>query len=313
MIKSIKISNVKLKNNILMAPLAGYTDVGFRSLCHEYGAGLTFTEMVSVKGLLHNPQKTMELLYREKNDSPCAVQLFGNVPEDFIKAINHPILKDFDIIDINMGCPAPKIVKNGEGSALLKNISLAEEIISSCVKATTKPVSVKFRIGYDENDINAIEFAKMCERAGASFITIHGRTTKQQYSGHSDWNIIKKCADEVNIPVFANGDILEKRDIDSIMCDSKVAGVMIGRGALGNPEIFSVLQGKDVKVNKLEQIKRHIEIYRKYFSDRYVLVNMRKHICFYIKGKNGSKELRTKIVTSESFDELFYLLEEYLR
>lgn len=311
--RSLFIGNVRIKNNVFLAPLAGYTDVAFRSICKEFGAGLTFTEMVSVRGLLYSPKKTQELLHRELNDVPCAVQLFGKNPEDFVKCINHEILKDFEIIDINMGCPAPKIVKNGEGSALLKNMKLAEEIIRACVSATTRPITVKFRIGYSSNSVVAEEYAKMCERAGASAITIHGRTREQQYSGRADWEIIEKCAKLVKIPVIANGDVLTRRDfLHLTRSESGIAGVMIGRGALGNPEIFASILGKNVKVNKLEIIKRHTEIYRRYFSDRYVLLNMRKHICFYIKNCRGSRELRTKIVTSQNFEELFQLLSLYL-
>lgn len=311
--KCINIGNVKIKNNVFLAPLAGYTDVAFRSICQDFGVGLTYTEMISVRGLIHNPKKTGELLHRESNDVPCAVQLFGKNPQDFVKCINHEILKDFEIIDINMGCPAQKIVKNGEGSALLKNMKLAEEIIRACVSATTRPVTVKFRIGYTEDDIVAEEFAKMCERAGASAITIHGRTREQQYSGHADWDIIERCAKMVKIPVIANGDILTRKDFLYLTRrDSKIAGVMIGRGALGNPEIFSEIFGKKIFPNKIELIERHIFILRKYFSDRYVLLNMRKHICFYIKNFHGSRDLRTKIVTAQNFDELFEFLSLYM-
>ncbi len=177
---------------LLLAPMAGYTDIGFRTLCRKYGAGIVFTEMVSVKAILHDSEKTKLLMETNQSEHPIALQLFGHDPKDFEEVLKLDLVKDFDIIDINMGCPAPKIVKNGEGSALLENISLAEEIIRTCVKNTTKPVSVKFRSGVSDENLVYINFAKMCERAGASFITFHPRTRNQGYAGHSDWEKLKE-------------------------------------------------------------------------------------------------------------------------
>lgn len=311
MIKPIKIRDVQLSNNLFMAPLAGYTDVGFRSLCKSLGAGLTYTEMISVRAMTKNNLQTRQLLYRESNEVPCAVQLFGKDPNDFALAVKNPLIKDFEIIDINMGCPAQKVVKNGSGSALLKDIESAEKIIKACVENTDKPITVKIRIGFNDEIIVAEEFVKMCERAGASAITIHGRTREQMYSGVADWEIIKKCARLVKIPVIANGDIRSIEDIENLSKNSNIAGFMIGRGALGNPQIFSQLQKIEANISKLDAIKKHIEILLKYFPERYVLINMRKHICFYLRGEKNSAETRAKVVRMENFEDVFNTLEEF--
>ncbi|MBQ7579086.1 MAG: tRNA-dihydrouridine synthase family protein, partial [Clostridia bacterium] len=202
--KKVTIGNVTLKNNVLLAPMAGLTDMAFRFVCKKSGAGLTETEMVSCKALFYDNEKTKELLKFSSIEKPKAVQIFGHEPEIFESVLSSGVLKDFDIIDINMGCPAPKIFNNGDGCALMKNAKLACEIIKTAKKCTKQPIMVKFRAGVDEKSVNAIEFAKMCEKAGADAITIHARTREQFYSGHADWNLIKMVKESVKIPVFAN-------------------------------------------------------------------------------------------------------------
>lgn len=311
----LKIKNIELKNNVFLAPMAGYTDAGFRALAKRYGAGLTFTEMVSAKALSMNSKKTEELLFSTSEETPIAVQLFGHEEEAFKLAIESGKLDKFDIIDINMGCPAPKIVGNREGSFLMTEIDHARRIIETCVQATTKPVSVKFRSGFDENNIVAVEFAKMCETAGAAFITVHPRTKTQGYSGTADWNIIKEVTKAVKIPVIASGDIKSTEDVDYLIKECGAAGVMIGRASLGRPEIFeeiifrkkTILSLKD----KLNQIREHIEILSRFFNEKFVYLNMKKHILCYLRDFEGVTILREKICLCSSLKEMLELIENY--
>lgn len=300
----MRIGNFTTKNNIFLAPMAGVADAAFRQLCYELGAGLTYTEMVSVSALLHNNRKTQELL-KVYDKTKTAVQIFGHKPDDFVKVIKSGILDDFAFIDINMGCPAPKIVKNGDGSALLKNINLAEAIIRSCVEATNKPITVKFRIGFDENENIAVEFAKMCQKAGAKAICVHGRTRAQFYSGTVDYETIKKVKKAVDIPVIGNGDIVDIGTYNK-MLQTEVDAVMIGRGALGNPEIFSILTGGQHR-EKINIITRHIQILKKHNA---ISPEIKKHILWYLTGYAGAKDLKTKIVNSSPNDAI-KLLENY--
>lgn len=285
----MKIGNVRIKNNIVLAPMAGYTDLAFRSLCQRYGAGLVCTEMISSQALHYKNKKTEDMLL-SVDKKPCAVQIFGHNPEIMAEAVKNPLIEKFDIIDINMGCPAPKIVKNGDGGALLKNIDLARKIIESCVKASAKPITVKFRIGFDESDINAIKFAKMCEDAGASAIAVHGRTVKQGYSGTVDYATIKAVKESVKIPVFANGDCRSKEDVEKILNLTGADGVMVGRAAVGTPEIFAQLsKTKSAKIDKFEQIKFHYETMLKFYSENYVMKTLRAHLASYLKPMFGSR------------------------
>lgn len=296
---NINIMEKIFKSNITLAPLAGFTDCAFRKLCCDFGAGLTVTEMVSAKGLHYDNENTESLL-STAGESPTAVQIFGSEPEIMAEACKNERLGKFDVIDINMGCPVPKITKNGEGSALMNNIKLAEQIISACVKATNKPISVKFRLGYKTN--NCVEFAKMCENAGASFITIHGRTQEQFYSGQARYEDIFIASQSVKIPVFCNGDIKTLEDYQYIMNNSNCYGVAIGRGALGNPCIFSELLSEK-KVEKSKLILKHLEYLRQNFSEHYVFTNFRKHLCYYIEGTKNARATRNLIFTSKSTDE----------
>ena len=300
----MKIGNINFTSSIFLAPMAGVADASFRQLCYELGADLTYTEMVSVKALLHNNKKTFKLL-KVYGNTPTAVQLFGHNKEDFVKVIKSGNIDNFDIIDINMGCPAPKIVKNGDGSALLKNIDLAREIISACVNATDKPITVKFRIGFELDNNIAVEFAKMCEQAGASAICVHGRTREQFYSGKVDYETIKLVKNSVNIPVIGNGDIT---DIESYkkMLQTGVDGVMIGRGTLGNPEIFAILKGKKYP-DKLSIITRHIQLIKEHNA---VTPEMKKHLLWYLNGLKNTKDIKVQIVNNNIKDAIT-LLEKY--
>ncbi|MBR4002550.1 MAG: tRNA-dihydrouridine synthase family protein, partial [Clostridia bacterium] len=223
----MKIKNVEIKNNLFLAPMAGITDKAFRCLCKKFGVGLTYTEMVSVKGLFYNSKNTKQLLDTFESESPCAVQLFGNEPEVFRTVIKSGVLDKFDIIDINMGCPAPKIVKNGDGSSLMKDLNLASEIIKACVESTDKPITVKFRKGFYKTDDKLTQFAKMCESSGASAITVHPRTREDFFSGEIDIEDIKKVKQAVNIPVIGNGDVVDENSYKK-MLSSGCDGVMIG-------------------------------------------------------------------------------------
>ncbi len=310
--KQIKIKDVVLPSNLILAPMAGFTDMAFRKMCNEFGTGLVYTEMVSAKALSYKNKKTEDLLANYENCHPVAVQIFGHDPKVMAEVIASGVLDKFDIIDINMGCPAPKIVKNGDGSALLKNLALAREIISSCVAATNKPITVKFRIGYNADENIAVKFAKMCEEAGASAITVHGRTTEQGYSGVPNYEAIKQVKEAVNIPVFANGNVVDKESFERVMEYTKADGVMIGRAALGSPEIFEeILTNNNVKVNKLEQIKFHYNSLLNVLPERAVVLYMRAHLAHYLKGKFKNSKVLVELIKQEKHSEIMRILEEY--
>ncbi|MBR1925553.1 MAG: tRNA dihydrouridine synthase DusB [Clostridia bacterium] len=307
----MKIKNVELKSSYTLAPMAGFSDCGFRSLCSEFGCGLTTTEMVSARGLLYDGEGSFSLLNYEKNESPRAVQIFSNEPEVVAEIIKQGKLKNFDIIDINMGCPMPKIVKEGMGSALLLDPKLAEKIIKSACNNTSQPVTVKFRIGYDKNNIIATDFAKMCEDSGASAITVHGRTKTQAYEGRANWDVIGDVSSAVKIPVIGNGDVLSLDEAEQKIKTYGCCGIAIGRGALGRPWIFS--NKKTDEVDVLKVIKKHFAILEKYYSERLVLLHMRKHLACYIKDVKKAKIIRHKIVTSQDKQEIFNLICEVFK
>lgn len=287
----MKIGSIETKNNIFLAPQAGVSEVAFRSLCARLGAGLTYTEMVSVKGLYYNSKNTFELLKRGEEEGLVAVQLFGHEPEIFKKVIESKILDNFDIIDINMGCPAPKIVKNGDGSALMKDMKLARKIIETCVSVSLKPVTVKFRKGYYKNDDLLVEFAKMCEEAGASAITIHPRTKEDGYSGVIDIGDFEKVKRAVKIPVIASGDIVDKESLERVL-KTGVDGVMLARGAVGHPEIFTTLNGGNASMSLEEIIKTHIYLLKKYYSDERKIVNLlKRHAMKYVSDTKKRKDI----------------------
>ena len=308
----MKIKNIEIANGLILAPMAGITDKAFRTLCKEFGVGLTVTEMVSVKGLYYKSKKTEELLDISNIEIPCAVQLFGHEPEIFSSVIKSGILDKFDIIDINMGCPAPKIVKNGDGSSLMKDLNLASEIIKACVESTDKPITVKFRKGFYKTDDKLIEFAQICESSGASAITVHPRTREDFFSGEIDIEDIKKVKQAVNIPVIGNGDVVDENSYKK-MLSSGCDGVMIGRASFGCPEIFSILQGKEVKQTKLEIIKEHLSLLRQDFEDSYIVKLFKKHILAYLAGFKNANELKRQIVLVNDLKQIETMLEEFFK
>lgn len=308
--EKLVIKNVELDNDLLLAPMAGYTDVGFRKLAKKYGVGLTCTEMISAKALTYNNKKTYDLLVTSQSEVPVAVQLFGNEPEVFEQVVKLKCLEKFDIIDINMGCPAIKIFKNNEGSALLNDIDRAESIVQAIVNNTSKPVTVKFRSGIDLDHIVAVEFAKRMEKAGASALTIHARTKEQGYSGKADLEIAKAVKDAVKIPVIVSGDCVDLESYLLIKQKTGCDGVMIGRASLGNPEIFAQILQNDIKVNKFFDIKEHINELLKYFPERFVVLTMRSHLAFYLKKSKVSVEQRLKINKAETIKEVLEILEQ---
>lgn len=316
-IKEIKIGDLKLNNNIFLAPMAGITDRPFRLICEKFNPGLVYTEMISAKGLFHNDAKTKQLLNMENENRPIAVQIFGSDVESMGFAAEY-VSKYADIVDINMGCPAPKVVKNGDGSKLLLDLTKAKKIIQEVVKKSSVPVTVKFRKGWDNDNIVAVEMAKISEEAGASAITIHGRTRAEFYSGIADWEIIKKVKDAVNIPVIGNGDIKNSEDAKRIFDQTGVDGIMIGRGALGNPWIFeevnSNLNGKDFQISnkeKLDLILEHLNLAIEEKGERVAMMEMRKHISWYIKNSKDASKIREQVNQITDKDILVKTLTEY--
>ncbi len=314
-VKKLKIGNVELDNNVLLAPMAGITDRAFRLVCEEFGPGLVCTEMVSGKGLFYDDKKTSLLLNMDGEKRPIAAQIFGNDVESMKYAAKY-VSKIADIVDINMGCPAPKVVKNGDGSKLLLNLPLVEKIVSEVVKASEVPVTVKIRKGWDSNSIVAVEAAKIIEKAGAAAITIHGRTRAEFYSGVADWEIIKQVKQSVNIPVIGNGDIKSKEDAERIFEMTGVDGIMIGRASLGNPWIFDeIINGIDSSSisneEKLRVILKHIDLEIQDKGEITGIREMRKHIGWYIKNGKDASKFRAKANLIEDRHELEACLREY--
>lgn len=303
----MKIGNIDFNNNLILAPMAGVSDVGFREVCSLFGADATYSEMLSARAMLHNPHKTQLMTISSPYEKIKIGQVFGHEPEIITQAITGTLLKDYQIIDINMGCPAPKIVKNGEGSALMKNLPLASKIISECVKVAKVPVSVKFRLGFN-SDISK-EFGKMCEESGASFVTLHARTAQQGYSGKADLDAIASLKQTLKIPVVGNGDVTDKESYQK-MLETGVDGVMIGRGAQGRPWIFAQLLDREISYNKFEVIKRHVDVLRKYYDESWLTLYMRKHFLWYSNGIEGASKLRLELATSPSIDHSLKLLKE---
>lgn len=292
---------------LILAPMAGVTDVGFRAICSSFGADATVTEMLSARAMEHNPKKTEFMTLTTEAKKIKIAQIFGHEADFMERAIKNPLLQKFDSFDINMGCPAPKIVKNGEGSALMDNLSLASKIISACKNATDKPVSVKFRKGSKSENFR--EFARMCQDSGADFVTFHARTVEQGYSGKADLEAIATVKADLKIPVVGNGDVI---DVDSYqkMKQTGVDGVMIGRGATGHPWIFSILKGKDQKIDKYEVVKKHIEILREHFDENWLKLYIRKHLLWYASDLPMSANLRLKLATCDDIDQCLKILKE---
>ena len=317
MIKALKIGNVTLPNNLILAPMAGVTDLPFRLLCKEQGAGLLCMEMVSAKAILYKNRNTESLLEIDPWENPVSLQLFGSDPE-IISTIAHQIEeRPFDILDLNMGCPVPKIVNNGEGSALMKNPKLAGEIIRRTVRAIDKPVTVKIRKGFDDEHINAVEMAKIAEDAGAAAVAVHGRTREQFYSGRADWDIIRQVKEAVSIPVIGNGDLLTAEDVIAMEEQTGCDGFMIARGAQGNPWIFRQIlhyfeTGEHLAKPTLEEVTqmilRHARMMLEFKGEYIGIREIRKHAAWYTAGYPNSARLRVAINNVESFEALEELL-----
>ncbi len=317
-----KIGSVKIKNQVVLAPMAGYSNTSFRKIIKEMGAGLIYAEMVSDKALTYQNEKTLELLKMSDEERPIAQQIFGSDVKTFVEAAKivertmHP-----DIIDINMGCPVPKVAISAQaGSALLKDPEKIRNIVSEVVKAVSVPVTVKIRSGWDEKSINCVEVAKVIEESGASAITLHARTRSQGYSGHADWQLIKKVKESVSIPVIGNGDILSCYDAKRVLEETHCDAIMIGRGALGNPwlikECVEYLENETPpkKVpyeEKITMMKRHFELLKKDKSEKQALLEIRSHILFYLKGMPHGKEVKEKICQGKSEEEILEILNQY--
>ncbi len=318
-LKKLKIGNVELENNLILAPMAGVTDLPFRKICKEFNPGLVCTEMVSSKAIFHDDSKTKLLMDTDGEKRPISMQIFGSDEETMGYASKY-VSNIADIVDINMGCPAPKVVKNGDGSKLLLDIEKAEKVIKAVIKNTNKPVTLKIRKGWDCEHIVAVEFAKMAEQAGVSAITIHGRTRSEMYSGKVDLDIIKKVKENVKIPVIGNGDIVDEETALKMFEYTGVDGIMIGRGTFGNPWIFERIKyfletGEKLpeitKQEKLRVIKEQIKLELENKPEVTAIREMRKHIAWYTKNMPNSSEFRNEINKIENKEKLIKKVEEY--
>ena len=311
--KGVSIGNVRLSSNAVFAPMAGYSDLGARYLARLYGAGLTYTEMVSAKGLIYQNAETKKLLDKSEIETPFAAQLFASDPEVVFKAVK--LLPDWvDIVDLDMGCPAPKIVKNGEGSALLRDPVLAGELVRAAAEASLRPVTVKMRLGFANGEFTADQVAKEVEKAGAAAITVHGRYREQMYAGASDRGAIRRVREAFGGTFFANGDVKSLRDYERMIEETGADGVMIGRGALGNYGLFAEIAGIEVDRTEKQNIYTQIEFLKKEYPERIVVNLMKSHVCAYASGKKGvAKEIRESVHRAASYEDLFFVVEKYFQ
>lgn len=317
----MNIGKVKTDNNVFLAPMAGVTDTVFRLICKNFGCGLIYTEMVSAKGLFYKSENTKALMEIDSRERPGAIQIFGSDPEIMAYAAAKAEEAGADIVDINMGCPTPKIVNNGDGSALMKNPKLVGQIVGSVAKRVSIPVTVKIRKGWDEGSVNAVEIAKIAEGEGAAAIAVHGRTREQFYSGKADWNIIKKVKEAVSIPVIGNGDIYSPQDAKKMIEETGCDGILIGRGAQGNPWIFKrtieylekgIVPEEPTPRQRVEMLIFHLNMQIQHKGEHTGIREMRKHASWYLKGLPGSCDVKNRIFTMTEREEIEKLLNSYL-
>ena len=318
----MKIGNVQLDNEVFLSPMAGVTDLPFRTICKEKGCGMLYTEMINAKALCYDDENTKKMLRMDKDEHPVAVQIFGSDPEFMGKAAIIMNQYPNEILDINMGCPAPKVIKNGDGSALMRNPKLAAEVLTAVVKNSEKPVTLKIRKGWHDDSVNAVEIAKIAEECGISALAIHGRTREQFYSGKADWDIIAEIKQAINIPVIGNGDVFEVEDAVNMLEKTKCDAIMIGRGAQGNPWIFNRINhymktGKILPEPTLEEkittAIRHMNLAVAEHGDYVAVREMRKHIGWYLKGLKNSAKYRDQINKITDYKEVIAMLEEYMQ
>lgn len=311
--KKLTIGNVTLDSNVILAPMAGVTDLPFRLLCKEQGAGLMCMEMVSAKAIFYNNKNTEELMEIHPDELPVSLQLFGSDPDIISEMAKRIEEKPFAILDINMGCPVPKVVNNHEGSALMKNPKLVEEIVTKTVKAINKPVTIKIRRGFDEEHVNAVEIAKIAEASGAAAVAVHGRTREQYYAGKADWEIIRQVKEAVSIPVIGNGDVVDGESAAAMIEQTGCDGVMIGRACRGNPWIFKQVNtyletGTKLEKPSMEEVRetilRHAALQLKYKGEYIGIREMRKHVAWYTAGYPHSAKLRQMVNLIETFEDL---------